>query len=85
MATIAAPLATSAGSTSTPPKPPGSADAAPSPSKITIFRVPLFHANRTPERLAAAVADTVYHENAHHFGISDARLPELQTERPGRG
>ncbi len=62
-----------------------SADAAPSPSKITIFRVPLFHANRTPERLAAAVADTVYHEIAHHFGISDARLHELQTERPGRG
>ena len=28
--------------------------------------------------LAAAVTDTVYHEIAHHFGISDARLHELQ-------
>ena len=29
--------------------------------------------------LAAAVADTVYHEIAHHFGISDARLGELRS------
>ena len=35
-------------------------------------------ANRTPERLAAAVADTVYHEIAHHFGISDDRLLDLK-------
>ena len=55
-----------------------SADGAPTPSKITIFRTPLVRANRTPERLAAAVADTVYHEIAHHFGISDARLHELK-------
>jgi predicted Zn-dependent protease with MMP-like domain len=55
-----------------------SADAAPAPSKITIFRAPLVQANRTQERLAAAVADTVYHEIAHHFGISDARLHELK-------
>jgi predicted Zn-dependent protease with MMP-like domain len=54
------------------------ADAAPFPSKITIFRGPLLRANRTPERLATAVTDTVHHEIAHHFGISDARLDELQ-------
>jgi predicted Zn-dependent protease with MMP-like domain len=59
-----------------------SADAAPAPSKITIFRVPLVRANRTPERLAAAIADTVYHEIAHHFGISDARLHELKRGEP---
>ena len=58
-----------------------SADAAPIPSKITIFRGPLVRANPTPARLAAAVADTVYHEIAHHFGISDARLHELARER----
>ncbi len=55
-----------------------SADGAPAPSKITIFRGPLVRANRTRERLGAAVADTVYHEIAHHFGISDERLHELQ-------
>jgi len=59
-----------------------SADAAPAPSKITIFRAPLVRANRTPERLAVAVADTVYHEIAHHFGISDERLHELKRGEP---
>ncbi len=54
------------------------ADGASVPSKITIFRGPLVRANRTPARLAAAVADTVYHEIAHHFGISDRRLHELR-------
>lgn len=61
-----------------------SADASPSPSKITIFRGPLMRANPRPEALAAAVADTVYHEIAHHFGISDERLHELQRERRSR-
>ncbi len=61
------------------------ADQAQMPSKITIFRGPLVRANRTPERLAAAVADTVYHEIAHHLGISDARLHELTERRTERG
>src|SRR3990172_2387710 len=47
-------------------------------SKITIFRGPLQRAFRDPERLAAAVDDTVLHEVAHHLGISDARLRELR-------
>lgn len=59
-----------------------SADAAPSPSKITIYRGPLTRAYRDPAALAEAVTDTVYHEIAHHFGISDARLMELK--RPDR-
>ena len=59
-----------------------SADGAPTPSKITIFRATLVRDNRTPERLAAAVTDTVYHEIAHHFGISDARLHELERGEP---
>jgi len=56
------------------------ADSSPFASKITIFRGPLMRAYRTPERLAAGVADTVYHEIAHHFGISDDRLRELELE-----
>lgn len=59
-----------------------SADGAPAPSKITIFKGPLVRANRTPERLSDAVAETVYHEIAHHFGISDARLHELKRGAP---
>jgi predicted Zn-dependent protease with MMP-like domain len=58
-----------------------SADKAPSPSKITIYRGPLTRAYRDPAALAAAVTDTVYHEIAHHFGISDARLEELRRAR----
>jgi predicted Zn-dependent protease with MMP-like domain len=53
------------------------ADNAAVASKITLFRGPLSRANRNPERLAAAIRDTLHHEIAHHFGIDDARLREL--------
>jgi predicted Zn-dependent protease with MMP-like domain len=59
-----------------------SADAAAMPSKITIFRGPIVRASADPEALEALVAETVYHEIAHHFGISDERLTELR--RGGR-
>ncbi len=55
-----------------------SADRVPIPSKITIYRGPLMRAYHDPSALAAAVVDTVYHEIAHHFGISDQRLHELK-------
>jgi predicted Zn-dependent protease with MMP-like domain len=58
------------------------AEGAPFASKITIYRGPLTRAYRDPAALASAVADTVYHEIAHHFGISDKRLQELK--RTGR-
>jgi predicted Zn-dependent protease with MMP-like domain len=48
------------------------------PSKITIFRGPLVLHHRDPVSLREAVFDVVRHEIAHHFGISDARLDELQ-------
>jgi predicted Zn-dependent protease with MMP-like domain len=56
------------------------ADHAASPSKITIFRGSLERHHRTPESLRAKVIDTVHHEIAHHFGISDERLRELAAE-----
>jgi predicted Zn-dependent protease with MMP-like domain len=59
------------------------ADWAQVPSKITIFRRPLERAYRSREALARAVEDTVFHEVAHHFGISDERLRELARERAG--
>ena len=54
------------------------ADGAAVPSKITLFRGPLERMYRQPDALAAAVADVVRHEVAHHFGIDDARLREFQ-------
>jgi predicted Zn-dependent protease with MMP-like domain len=60
------------------------ADGAAAPSKITIFRLPHLRQFRTPESLRLGVAETVRHEVAHHFGISDARLEELARESHGR-
>jgi predicted Zn-dependent protease with MMP-like domain len=53
------------------------------PSKITIFRIPHLRAYGTGPALARGVAGTVRHEVAHHFGISDARLDELQGRHRG--
>jgi predicted Zn-dependent protease with MMP-like domain len=48
------------------------------PDQITIYRGPLERlAGGDPERLRREVAHTVRHEVAHHFGISDERLVEL--------
>jgi predicted Zn-dependent protease with MMP-like domain len=48
------------------------------PDKITIFRGPLVrYYGHEPETLRAMVRRVVLHEIAHHFGISDERLVEL--------
>jgi predicted Zn-dependent protease with MMP-like domain len=54
------------------------------PSKITIFAGPLLRASRDRADLEARVRETVLHEIAHHFGISDARLRELRASELGR-
>jgi predicted Zn-dependent protease with MMP-like domain len=48
------------------------------PDKITIYRGPLERLyGRKPERLRLEVRRVVLHEVAHHFGISDERLVEI--------
>jgi predicted Zn-dependent protease with MMP-like domain len=48
------------------------------PDKITIYRGPMERlTGGDPERLRSQVRRTVFHEIAHHFGISDARLLEI--------
>ena len=48
------------------------------PDLITIYRGPLErHYGHDPALLRANVRRTVLHEIAHHFGISDERLREL--------
>jgi predicted Zn-dependent protease with MMP-like domain len=48
------------------------------PDKITIFRGPLVRLyGHDPETLRREVRRVVLHEVAHHFGISDERLVEL--------
>lgn len=53
------------------------ASRAATPSKITLFRGPLERHHPDPRELTAAIGDTLRHEIAHHLGISDARLHEL--------
>lgn len=47
------------------------------PDRITIFRKPIERMTASPRRQAEIVRDTVVHEVAHHFGISDERLEQL--------
>ena len=48
------------------------------PDKITIFRGPLERIyGHDPDLLAEEIRRVVLHEVAHHFGISDARLIEI--------
>jgi predicted Zn-dependent protease with MMP-like domain len=47
------------------------------PDRISIFRGPIERMTASPRRQADIVRDTVVHEIAHHFGISDERLGEL--------
>ena len=48
------------------------------PDKITIYRGPIERmSGGDPERLRAQVRRTVFHEIAHHFGISDQRLVDI--------
>ena len=56
----------------------GSSYGAIPPDKITIYRGPLerFYGS-DPAQLRAQVHRVVLHEIAHHFGISDERLHEL--------
>ncbi len=54
------------------------------PSRITIYRRPLEERYREADALRQAVHDVVFHEVAHHFGIGDERLDELERERRRR-
>ena len=48
------------------------------PDKITIYRGPLVRLyGQDPERLRIEVMHVVLHEIAHHFGVSDERLIEI--------
>ena len=48
------------------------------PDKITIFQGPLEAMCRGEADLTAEIQRVVRHEIAHHFGISDERLEELE-------
>lgn len=49
------------------------------PDRIILFRKPLLKDfGNDPEELRREIAATIQHEIAHHFGIDDDRLEELE-------
>ncbi|MBE9482553.1 MAG: metallopeptidase family protein [Chloroflexi bacterium] len=48
------------------------------PDKITIFRRPIMAKCRYVDQIIAEIERVVRHEIAHHFGIGDARLKQIE-------
>jgi len=48
------------------------------PDKITIFRKPIEAQCRYVAQITAEIQRVVRHEIAHHFGIGDARLEQIE-------
>ena len=54
------------------------------PDKITIFQRPIEAACRhNGKEITDEIASVVRHEIAHHFGISEARLKQIEQESEG--
>jgi predicted Zn-dependent protease with MMP-like domain len=51
------------------------------PDKITIFQGPHERFSRTREELEQMVADTVWHEIAHHFGMDEREVRRAERKR----
>jgi predicted Zn-dependent protease with MMP-like domain len=51
------------------------------PDKITIFQKPIEARYQGETRIQREIQRVVKHEIAHHFGISDARLNQLERRR----
>ena len=54
------------------------------PDKITIYQGPHERMARTQAELAQMVADTLWHEIAHHFGMDERRVRRAERERAKR-
>jgi predicted Zn-dependent protease with MMP-like domain len=54
------------------------------PDKITIFQGPHERMSRTREELEQMVADTVWHEIAHHFGMDEREVRRAERRRRAR-
>jgi predicted Zn-dependent protease with MMP-like domain len=51
------------------------------PDKITIFQKPIEAKCKSDTEVKAEIRRVVQHEIAHHFGIGDARLKQLEKEQ----
>ena len=50
------------------------------PDKITIFQKPIEAEYRYNAEITAEIQRVVRHEIAHHFGIGDARLKQIERD-----
>jgi predicted Zn-dependent protease with MMP-like domain len=56
------------------------------PDTITIFKEPIENiAGNDPERIRRIVADTVWHEFAHHFGMNESMVRNKEKKRNKKG
>jgi len=53
------------------------------PDKITIFQKPIEAKCRYDAEITAEIKRVVQHEIAHHFGIGDARLRQIESGEAG--
>jgi predicted Zn-dependent protease with MMP-like domain len=51
------------------------------PDQITIYQGPHERMARSPDHLEQIVADTVWHEIAHHFGMNEAQVRRAERRR----
>jgi len=51
------------------------------PDKITIFQNPIERISRSENEIKEIVKNTVWHEIAHHFGLDEKRVRELEKKR----
>lgn len=53
----------------------------PLPDKITIFKIPLLQISNSSESAIKNIKDTVIHELAHHFGMSDEDIKKAKLKK----
>lgn len=51
------------------------------PDKITIFKNPIEKVFFRPEDIRKAVADTIWHEIAHHFGMDERQVRQAERKK----
>jgi predicted Zn-dependent protease with MMP-like domain len=51
------------------------------PDKITIYQGPHERLAKTRDQLEQMVADTVWHEIAHHFGMDEPQVRKAERRR----
>jgi len=51
------------------------------PDKISIFQQPIEKISKTEKEMVDLIKETVWHEIAHHFGLSEKRIRQLEHKR----